>query len=232
MKRFLALLVLIHALAFYAFSDSSLSFPSTADSFDPKTGSRTTIRIQVTPTTIYPQFAIYGGTDLNYGSIGAFNGSSGAVNGMTNVVVSSQNLKSQNVEIMVKVVQYNDVCCQGSYSLSVTASPFYLNGVVSEVANTFSADPYVKENSLSVPAAINYDGAEPVDFQSTWNSTSGPTVNFTVSYVSGLPIAPVYVENSVSKEVIVGTFTYVWAQNANLVGNEYHATITLTFSGS
>ncbi len=232
-KALIAVSIVIFSVVFCAFPEETtpLSFPSVSDSFDPDAGGSLGFRIKIVPTSIPPVFVIYGGADLNYGSIGLSGDSSleDVDEEALNTVVVNGSVVEDDIKVLVKVVQYNTAHCLGAYSITVTATPMYLDGVLT---NDHTAAPTIEDGSLTPTAifSLDVDSDGVADLTSSVPTVSGENVTFNVSYATGNPIPPVYDSNGAQKELIIGSFTYMWGSDDSLTEGTYNALITMTYT--
>jgi|GEM_PF-4896987 len=234
MKRFLSFLIIMTAVALCAFADETtpLSYPTTDNAFDPEGGGSSSFQLCITPTDIPAIFAIYGGVDLNYGAIGSSTATSLTdydEDGVNVVKLTGSNvINGTTVRVLIKVVQYNTAHCKRLYTLTVNATPLYLNG---DVSSEHTASPVVVDGSLypaSLPFYLNVDGDGNNDFTISSHTVNGSEVAIALSYLTGLPIPPVYEEDGETKELILGSFTYEWVNAEAFSGGTYAALVTLT----
>jgi len=233
-KKLTAMLLAALFVAFFVFAETTPhAYPSVDQSFDPSSTGSSNIRLSITPTSIPPQFAIYGGVDNSYGSIGSSTGSiSDFDENAINVVTVNSSITDEDVHVMVKLVQYNSAHCTGSYTVSLTASPIYLDGDVTDDESKKSDYPTVLNSAItpSVPFNLDVDSDGVVDFVINSHTITESTVTFSVAYPSGMPVPPVYEVDGESKEVIVGAFTYCWACQPELEEGTYVGQIVLTYT--
>ncbi len=234
MKRFIAFLVFMTAVALCAFADevTPLSFPTTDEAFDPEEGGNASFQLCITPTEIPAIFAIYGGVDLNYGAIGSSSATSLTdydEEGVNVVKLTGNNvINGSKARVLIKVVQYNTAHCKTSYTLTVDASPLYLDG---DTSKTHTASPVVVDGSLypaDLPFYLDVNGNGSNDFAIDSHTVNGSEVSIVVSYLSGLPIPPVYEEDGETNELILGSFTYEWVNNGVFSGGTYAALVKFT----
>ncbi len=233
-KRVTALLLVTLFVAFFVFAETTPhAYPTADQSFDPSSTGSSNIRLSITPTSIPPQFAIYGGVDNSYGSIGSSTGTISAFDeNAINVITVDNSIQEDDVNVMVKVVQYNSAHCTGSYTVSLTAYPIYLDGEVTDDESKKSYYPTVLNSAItpSVPFNLDVDSDGVVDFVINSHTITGSTVSFSVTYPNGMPVPPVYEVDGERKEVIIGAFTYCWACQPELVEGGYVGKIVLTYT--
>ncbi len=234
MKRCVVFLFVLTAVALGVFADEAtpLSFPTTDTAFDPEEGGSSSFQLCITPTDIPAIFAIYGGADLNYGAIGSTNTTTLTEydeNGVNVISLTNSNvINGSRARVLIKVVQYNTAHCKSSYTLTVNATPLYLDG---DISKAHTASPVVVSGSLypaTLPFCLNVNGDSKNDFAINSHTVNGSEVAIAVSYLTGLPIPPVYEEGGETKELILGSFTYEWVNPSVFSGGTYTSLVTIT----